>query len=686
MALKRRAAIAASLSVLWSPELARAKEPERAPIDEVMVRGVKEPARSATLGREEVRQIPGTFGDPFRAVEVMPGVTPIVSGLPFFFVRGAPPGNVGYFVDGVRVPLLFHVGAGPSVVHPALIEEVSLYPGGYPARYGRYAGGIVAGETAPPSRTMRGETNLRLFDAGALVETPFAEGRGSALVGGRYSYTAAVLSLLSSSTVLRYWDYQTRIGYDLTPKDRVSVFAFGSYDFLGERTATETLTVFGTDFHRVDLRYDRRLGGKGKLRTAVTLGMDQTQIDKERSVRNRLVGIRTELEYELSSRARLRTGTDVQVDSYDVTADLSSLPPSQQAAASYFPSRTDISLGGRADVVLRATGRFEAIPGLRVDLFGSEGNVALAADPRLATRTRITKQISVLGALGLAHQAPSFAVPVPGFQPGGLRGGLQKSVQESLGVEVAFPGFAIATATAFHNSFFDMSDPLGAQQREVQGCPPGRFPVDTLAGDRGGQPTGNPGLCGVPRFPEGTLGPDRSGGGGQGADSRGSQNAVRLFETRSVGSAHGLELSVKRRLTQRLGGFLAYTVSRSTRRANGEHFVAAFDRSHVVNAAVAYDLGRNVRMGTRITFYTGVPRATALDGSDDARLAPFFRLDLRLEKRWTFRRNAWLSVVAEWMNATLSKEEVATRCSLRGCEAQTVGPVTIPSVGLEGGF
>src|SRR5262249_15464020 len=66
-------------------------------IEEVRVRGARaEASRTATLTRTEVRQIPGVFGDPFRAIEVMPGVTPIVSGLPFFFVRGAPPGNVGY--------------------------------------------------------------------------------------------------------------------------------------------------------------------------------------------------------------------------------------------------------------------------------------------------------------------------------------------------------------------------------------------------------------------------------------------------------------------------------------------------------------------------------------------------------------------------------------------------------------
>jgi hypothetical protein len=38
------------------------------------------------------------------------------------------------------------------------------------------------------------------------------------------------------------------------------------------------------------------------------------------------------------------------------------------------------------------------------------------------------------------------------------------------------------------------------------------------------------------------------------------------------------------------------------------------------------------------------------------------------------------------MNATLSKEAVTTTCTLSGCEAEMIGPVTIPSIGVEGGF
>jgi TonB family protein len=676
--------------------------PPKAPaarVEEVRVRGEREPSRTVSLSRSEVRQIPGTFGDPFRAIEIMPGVTPIVSGLPFFFVRGAPPGDVGYFLDGIRVPYLFHVGAGPSVVHPALIDRVDLYPGGYPARYGRFAGGIVAGETTPPLDRPHGEGNVRVFDAGAMVETPFSlpgthdgahdGGRepGRILLGGRYSYTGFLFTLLSPDTILDYWDYQGRVTYDLGPSDQIGLFSFGAYDFLGQHTPTGDLTLFGTQFHRLDLRYDHKLGSEGAIRVAVTGGLDRSAVQEDRSVRSRLLGARSELTYALSPRVKLRAGTDVELDSYDVQANADTLAPSAAGVASLFPSRSDLVIGTRGDVVVEVLPGFEVTPGARLDLYASEGNTAIGVDPRLATRTEITRRTRLLAALGVAHQAPSFVVPVPGFQPGGLEGGLQKAYQESAGIEADLFEATTGTLTLYHNAFYDMSDPLGVSPPTPSGCAPGTFPTDTLAGDRGNSPTGNGGgaTCGVPRFTPGTIGPDRSGGGGQAADSSGSQQTATAIETRTRGQAFGLEVFVKRRLTSHIGGFLSYTLSRSTRTYGGRDYIATFDRTHVLNTALAFDLGQSWRAGTRVTFYTGLPKEP--DPTDPStRLPGFFRLDLRLEKRWQLQKTWWISFVMEWMNATLSKEAVSTSCTLQGCKAQTIGPVTIPSVGVEGGF
>jgi hypothetical protein len=633
------------------------------------------------LTRAEVREIPGTFGDPFRAVEILPGVTPIVSGLPFFFIRGAPPGNAGYFLDGIKVPLLYHIGVGPSVVHPGIIDRVDLYPGGYPVRFGRFAGGIVAGETAPPKPELHGEGNVRLFDAGALVESPFADGKGVALVAGRYSYTAALLSLAAPTVALSYWDYQARVSYDLTPDDRISVFAFGSYDYLGSKADGVTTTLFGTEFHRVDLRYDHALGNRGTIRTAVTLGLDTTELDEQRHLRDRILGVRTELTYKLAEGVLLRAGSDANIDSYDVVLKGSNSNPQTTASlSSIFPSRQDIALGTRADVVLAITPRFEVIPGVRLDFYGSEGATALGFDPRLAARLAISDKVRLLEAVGIAHQPPSFIVPVPGFQPGGLHGGLQEALQESLGIETDLDGATVASATVFHNVFFNMSDPLGTRTPTISGCPPGAFPAETLPGDPGAQSGRN--RCLNDRFKAGQIGSDGGRGGG-GGDAQ----TIKTLEVRDMGNAYGLELMFKRRLTRRLGGFFSYTLSRSTRSVDNRTFIASFDRTHVVNAAAAYDLGRNWRAGSRFTFYTGLPAAE--DPSNpgaSSRLPSFYRIDLRAEKRWTFADHAWISFVAEWMNVTLHKEAISTTCTLQGCQSQTIGPITIPSLGVEGGF
>ena len=121
--------------------LSRASPPEPEPetVELTVVGREREELGSIHIPKHEARQIPGAFADPFRVVEVLPGVAPILSGLPYFFVRGAPPGDVGYYIDGIRVPILFHVGAGPSVIAPALIDRVDLFPSAYPARFGRAA-------------------------------------------------------------------------------------------------------------------------------------------------------------------------------------------------------------------------------------------------------------------------------------------------------------------------------------------------------------------------------------------------------------------------------------------------------------------------------------------------------------------------------------------------------------------
>ena len=602
--------------------------PPRAPL-EILIHADKLPPAVTSLSRAEVRQIPGTFGDPFRAIEVLPGVTPTVSGLPFFYVRGAPPGNVGYYLDGVRVPYLFHVFVGPSIVNPAMVERVDLHPGGYPAQYGRYAGAIVSAETTAPRDDFHGEGNLRVFDVGALVESGFGDGRGTALVGGRYSYTGALFSLISPTLTLDYRDYQARITWNLTPRDQISLFAFGAYDLLAQEQNKIESIVFGSELYRFDLRLDHRFPGGGHLRWATMGGFDQTRIATgQQNARNVPIGTRVELTQPLSADITVRAGIDAQFDSYSADPARWGDPRDHDTINfnALFPPRTEAALAARGDLVVKLGRRVEITPGMRFDLFRSGGTSAISADPRVALRAEVTDKIRLVHAIGVAHQPPSFIVPLPGLALGSLRRGLQTSLQSSAGIEIDLPDATTATVSLFDNVFLNMTD--------------------------------------VFQLPAG--------------------NSATVFEPRSLGSARGLEVYVRRRLTRRLGGFVSYTLSRSTRTAGTWTFPSAFDRTHVLNVAAAFDLGRGWRAGARFTFYTGAPTpagqaavATGIPNAQPARDPAFYRLDLRLEKRWTLQKSRWISFVAETLNTTLHKEIVS------GVE---IGPIAIPSLGVEGGF
>lgn len=614
---------------------------------EILVLGERAAPGRSSFGRAEVRELPGAFGDPFRAVEVMPGVTPIFTGVPFFFVRGSPPGNVGYFLDGIRVPLLFHVALGPSVVHPGLVERVDLYPGGYPARYGRFAGAVIAAETTAPNTSLHGEANLRVFDAGAMVEGPFAEGRGSALVGGRYSYTAAVLSLIAPDVTLSYWDYQARISYDLSSAWRIGAFAFGAYDSF--RSDTDQGSV-GTQFHRLDLRADLRVSPATRVGFAVTVGFDRSaaeEIDGDEvrsspALQDGLWSARLKLNHRLGQQGELRAGAEVGLDRYQIV-DIASEDPQ---AADVFYSRDDLSVGLHADLAWEPEPWVVVTPGFRLDAYRSSSQTRIAFEPRIAAEFELSRFVRLEHTLGVAHQAPSFVAPIPGFQLSDLEDGLQQSVQSSAGA-VLRPGSGLQIGvTLFHSIFLNLTDYLGTVSLRD-------YVFEQI----------------VENDDEDRL------------------------DLRSRGQAYGLEVSLKRPLTERLGGYLAYTLSRSTRRLAGTTLPSDFDRTQVLHAALAYDLGRHWRAGARFSLYTGPPaqrESSFFNPNGTARKVPpqrapiFHRLDLRLEKRWPIGTDGrYWSFVLEVLNSTLRREVANYQCRPEGCSGDEIGPVTIPSIGAE---
>jgi len=660
--------------------------------EEVNVHGPRREIGQTTLSAADVREMPGAFGDPFRAIDALPGVVPLTSGLPYFYIRGAPPNNNGYYVDGIRVPLLFHVGLGQGVIHPALIDHVDFYPGAAPASYGGFAGATIAGQTREPATTWHGEANLRVLDAGALVETPIDDGRFTVLAAGHYGYPGPILGAITSNVSINYWDYQTRATWRVADHDTLGVFVFGSHDYLatqqssgsggantggssngGPSSSLQELLV--SDFHRLDLRWDHMFAnGDGHMRVGATVGYD-SQGAAPTYATDYSAATRLEIEGKLSPTLRVRGGADARYDDYGFKQGAAVPgPPVDPSTAN--PPPTNVTWGAHADVVWRLSPRVEIAPGVRFDVLqstraaapGGTSQVSMtipAFDPRLSARVTLTDSVAWLSTFGLSHQYPALRVgsippqevSVPGFPFGVSQ--VQTVAQANQGVEVALPADFTATLTGFLSGWSGLTD-LTAEC--VQLSPPNgpyQCPADKPV----------------------------------------------------HGQAYGLELLVRRPLSKRLTGWLSYTLSRATRETHyltpsgGEGtatILGDYDRTHVLNVMGAYDLGRKWRAGARFVFYTGSPysdnyppgQGSPIPPLNDQRYPPFYRVDLRLEKRWSLGEERSIAFVTEVLNATLSKEARAYDCQAiqigsansTQCAVQYLGPITLPSVGVEAFF
>ncbi|MDB4938465.1 MAG: TonB family protein / TonB-dependent receptor, partial [Labilithrix sp.] len=476
---------------------------------------------------------------------------------------------------------------------------------------------------------------------GAYVEIPFANGRAVAGVGGRYSYTAALLSLFAPGVTIDYRDYNARVAYAINDEVRVSAFAFGAFDYASNEERGVEQVIFASEFHRLDLRLDRHTATSDS-RVAVMIGLDRTRLEDARFAQNRLLGLRGRHRFAASKELDVELGADVLLEFYggDLPSRFAVSRTDYEDAFNFFSPRTDTSSGAWVSATYYAGKAFEITGTLRGDVFTSAGNVAFGPSPRVSMRVPLYRKLAFLGALGIAPQPPAFAVPVPAVGYRGLPGGLAFAYQKSAGLEVELPYRFSLRTLGFHHSYLNLRD-FTRDRSNID--------ITDVA-----PPNGSP------------------------------------------AQAYGMELYLNRKLSERFGAYVSYTLSRTELGSTPDDGsrVAPFDRTHVFQIGGAADLGAGWHTSARVLVYTGWPTQERGDpNTGDAstqqpsggRLPGFTRLDLRIEKRWKFRKAGYISFVLEGLNVTGTRDIVGRSCSgPSGCRDTYFGPVIAPSIGVEG--
>ena len=581
------------------------------------------------ISGEEARQLPGSYGDPLRVLGSLPGVVQVAWPAALYVVRGANPGNTGFFLDGIRVPELFHLGLELSVIHPYLIDGVDFYPGGSPANYGPYVSGIMAARTvAPPADRVHASADVTDFDAGGIMTAPWDGGRGTVLVAARYSYTGALFSALQNDTILRYGDYQLRVDHPFAG-GQTTLFAFGALDDIGWTNLVSTKDYGALQFHRVDLRWRRAIGG-GRLLVGATGGADwanSTLFNSAIKVRALSAMPRAIYTRPLGPSVDLEVGANMDAQTF-----VTDVPAFQGRQSDLGRSRQALSQAAYATVMIHLGDRLVISPGLRTDLFAEESTTAQFIEPRLDVLFKVSDRLSFRADGGRYAQMPSLPVSVPGFEAFGLADyGAQTSLGGSLGVETRLPGHLTLGVTGYYQKLrlTDVRN-INIEQNE---------------------PT-----------------------------------ALDFLVARD-GRAYGAELLLRRADTGRFFGWLAYTLSWSLRYDdNGVLGRSDWDERHILNLVAGSRLGHNYTVGLRFHLNTG---RWASDGAGDYQQLPtYYQVDLRGERRFVFDRFV-MDLYVDLANVTRDTEvlqlDAVPTDGGQMIEQDKVN-LFLPTVGLHGQF
>ncbi len=638
---------------------------------------VKAPPREVvrrTIEREELTRVAGTRGDALRTIELLPGVSRPPLGAGLILIRGSAPTDSQVFLEGMPVPLLYHFGGLTSFINSRALERIDFYPGNFSARYGRQIGGIIdVGVRDPRSDGYHGVIDVNLpLDSSLVLEGPLSK-NASFLVGGRRSYFGEVAratipeGTFGAFAAPVYYDYQSFVTWRVTDKDKLKIGAYGSSDRLDILFAEVPDTdpsirslEFGLSFHRQQVgwehQYSKNLDHKitvgfGRVKQKFSFG---PELDFDLLVNN--IYARGEWRYRISPRVQMIAGTDTFIDFFDV--QYTGPPPQQQEGANNMQGsfgvlpvtrirdqRGRVLPAGYVELDLRPIEKLRIMPGLRLDYF--QDNASFAFDPRLVSIYSFTDAWRVKGGVGVFSQAPEPQESSPVLGNANLRP--IRSVHYDVGVEHDFTDALSLNVESFYKQIYD---------RVVSAPNPS-------------SPDFNP--------------------------------AQPLFINDGTGRIYGLEVAGRAKPKGRYFGFLSYTLMRSQRNDRGEGWrLFDFDQTHILTLASTVRLGKGWEVGGTFRYVTGNP-ITPVVGYDYVDLATrlyapqaqsgkintsrnpaFNRLDLRVEKTWTFA--AWrLAAYLDVQNSYNATNRESTQYNYNFKQGAPVrGVPIIPILGLRG--
>lgn len=614
-----------------------------------------------TLSSEQIEVLPGSNGDVVKAIQNLPGIARAPSGIGQLIIRGTAPEDSSFFIDGSPIPDVFHFAGLTTVVSPSNIEAVQYLSGNYSVRYGRQLGGLVDIQTRTkfPEREAS-FVSVDLYQSAAYVEKMVTDDVVVA-VSGRRSYADVILnpifqSLGANFRTPRYYDFQTQATARTKSDGLIQGLFFLSDDqFSFSQSSGEdeeqVNAAYAKSFQKFQLKYTQPFADNWSSQLVIGGGPQRQDFlfdlnGESYEVQNEL-NLRQEFSRGLKEEfgSAFRAGLDINSGVFSFLYDLPSYPYEREEDELWY---LEPALYGeyryRGDVV-------DIIGGLRWDNYIlEEADTQQAIDPRLSTRFFLTDSIRFIASTGLTSQAPLPRERSerndgdPSLKP-------ERSWQNSFGLQQELLAGALRwQLIGYYNELYDLV--VGREDRFqfFTGPPPiGPFDTDDYANEGTGM------VCGTE------------------------------LEVRYVDSVRF--------------GLLSATFGHSERTdRNGNTRLFTYDQPVIINAIYSQLLPKNWRIGGRARFGSGNPYTPVANriydlnereyipvySDEEDRLAPFFSLDIRIDKEYVFE-NWKLGTYLDIQNATSYSNVEVMSWSYDYAEEQPLqGTPIFPVFGLKG--
>lgn len=581
-----------------------------------------------TITMEEVRRIPGTFGDPIRVVQNLPGAARSPFGTGLLIIRGSNPEDSAVYVDGIRIPLIYHLGGYESVISPELVDSVDYLPGGYGVQYGRSLGGSVEVATKREfGDRPRLVWSTDILDSGGVFTASLGDQKQHGIgVAARRSYIDLIIPIFTRNSGFvakpRWYDYQVKYQYQGDAPYEFSALLFGFEDVLiastpdgfAQGTDQDGQGDLGTRYstHRLVVAWERELGRGVSLRAVPSFGLDygEFSLGQEWTASNSqyTFEVRAEVPWEPSEHFRLVPGVDFIGGWADFTVELP-FNPELFAETDPFAERepygvSDTQPGWGPDPYVFAQIRPLEDPdallitaGARLMYVTIPGELSQTSiDPRVAARWSVTERSRLKGSAGLYSQPPQ---PFQAYRGDGeeIELGPQHAASATLGFEQDVGQGFHGDIEVFYKRMYDLI-------------------VD------------NPEL---------------------------SSLEDQFFVNDGVGRAYGMEVMLRQDPVGPVFGWLSYTLSRSERRDHpGEdYYLFDFDQTHILTGVAGWRLPGDFEISGKAQYVTGNPTSTYEAGVYDVdldsytpfstsayneeRLPPYWTVSARLDKLITFK-------------------------------------------------